>query len=118
MSISAKQLTVCGIVALGGLILYFGNNPGATEHRAVSEVTTDSGRPDTDPSTFAGYECTEDCSGHKAGYEWAKEHDISDGDACDTAGDNSNSPSFAEGCHAYVDGNSDSEDTDNSDDEN
>jgi len=22
--------------------------------------------------TFGGYECTVDCSGHKAGYEWAE----------------------------------------------
>jgi hypothetical protein len=52
---------------------------------------------------FDGYDCTADCSGHEAGYKWAEEHDISDGDACDTAGEHSNSPSFAEGCHAYVD---------------
>jgi hypothetical protein len=41
---------------------------------------------------------------HEAGYKWAEEHGIADGDACDAAGEHSNSPSFAEGCHAYVDG--------------
>jgi hypothetical protein len=56
------------------------------------------------PKTFDGYECTVDCSGHQAGYYWAEEHGISDGDDCDAAGEHSNSPSFAEGCHAYVDG--------------
>lgn len=55
-------------------------------------------------STFHGYECIGDCSGHEAGYNWAEEHDIQDGDDCDAAGEHSNSPSFAEGCHAYVDG--------------
>ena len=47
--------------------------------------------------TFMGYECTEDCSGHEAGYEWAENNDISDVDDC---GGNSNS--FIEGCQAYV----------------
>ena len=56
---------------------------------------------------FRGYDCTEDCSGHEAGYEWAEQHDITDGDDCDTAGSNSNSASFAKGCHAFVDGESD-----------
>ena len=75
-------------------------------------------------STFEGYDCTSDCSGHEAGFRWAKAKDITDGDDCDTAGEHSNSPSFAEGCHAYVDGgaqddsdsNSDSDDNNNGDD--
>jgi hypothetical protein len=59
------------------------------------------------PSGFShGYACTGDCSGHNAGYNWAEKHDIQDGDACDEAGEHSNSPSFAEGCHAYIDGDS------------
>lgn len=51
-------------------------------------------------STFHGYECTEDCSGHKAGFEWAEENDISDVDDC-----GGNSQSFIEGCEAYVEEN-------------
>lgn len=47
--------------------------------------------------TFGGYECTEDCSGHKAGYDWAEENDISDDNDC-----SGNSASFSEGCQAYV----------------
>ena len=27
-------------------------------------------------NTFSGYDCTEDCSGHEAGYNWAEENDI------------------------------------------
>ena len=49
--------------------------------------------------------CTSDCSGHDAGYRWAEENSIDDVSACDTAGDTSNSPSFAEGCREYVVGN-------------
>lgn len=47
--------------------------------------------------TFAGYPCTNDCSGHEAGYEWAEENNISDPDDCD-----GNSESFIEGCRAYA----------------
>jgi hypothetical protein len=72
-------------------------------------------RPDTEPSTFHGYDCTVDCSGHKAGHDWAEEHEITDGDDCDSAGEHYNSPSFAEGCHAYVDGDSASPSDDDSD---
>lgn len=28
--------------------------------------------------TFDGYDCTEDCSGHQAGYDWAEQNGISD----------------------------------------
>jgi len=43
------------------------------------------------------YVCTEDCSGHEAGFEWAQENDI--GDASDCGG---NSQSFIEGCEAFA----------------
>lgn len=52
------------------------------------------------PPTFNGYECTEDCSGHEAGYEWAQENGIDNTDNC---GGNSNS--FIEGCQSYVEEN-------------
>jgi hypothetical protein len=45
--------------------------------------------------TFKGYECTQNCSGHQAGYEWAQEQGIGDPDAC--GGD---SESFTKGCQA------------------
>ena len=47
--------------------------------------------------SFKGYDCTQDCSGHKAGYEWAQRKNISD--AADCRG---NSNSFIEGCLAAV----------------
>jgi hypothetical protein len=49
---------------------------------------------------FHGYTCTEDCSGHEAGYAWAEEHDITDPDQC-----GGNSESFIEGCRAYAEEN-------------
>ncbi|MER8583107.1 hypothetical protein NKG95_31160 [Mesorhizobium sp. M1423] len=47
--------------------------------------------------TFGGNDCTEDCSGHKAGYDWAQQNGISDESAC-----SSNSQSFNEGCQTYL----------------
>lgn len=46
--------------------------------------------------TFHGYSCTDDCSGHQAGYDWAEENSIYDPDDC-----SGNSESFIEGCRAY-----------------
>ncbi|MFK8250218.1 hypothetical protein [Ancylobacter terrae] len=47
--------------------------------------------------TFGGYECTNDCTGHAAGYRWAAEnpHRL---DECGRGG-----PSFFEGCRVYTD---------------
>ena len=53
--------------------------------------------------TFGGYECTVDCSGHKAGYEWAESKGITDEDQCEGILDTApNRTSFYEGCMAYV----------------
>jgi hypothetical protein len=47
--------------------------------------------------TFGGNDCTEDCSGHKAGYDWVQQNQITDESDCST-----NSPSFNEGCRTYL----------------
>ena len=41
--------------------------------------------------------CTQDCSGHDAGFEWAKDQGVTDASEC--SGD---SDSFIEGCQAYA----------------
>ena len=87
---------IFGLVILGVLFLIFHDSDTPTPSVSSTETPT----PTSD--TFAGNDCTGDCSGHEAGYNWAEEHSIDDEDACDTAGDRSNSPSFAEGCKAYV----------------
>jgi hypothetical protein len=84
---------------------------GSSSDRSYAAARADS---------FDGLQCSGDCSGHEAGYKWAEEHDIDDEDDCEAAGDNSNSPSFAEGCKAYVDGGSvedDSEKTEGQDED-
>jgi hypothetical protein len=53
--------------------------------------------------TFGGHECKVDCSGHKAGYEWAEEKGITEESECEQILDKSpNRTSFYEGCLAYV----------------
>jgi hypothetical protein len=48
--------------------------------------------------TFGGYDCTDNCEGHSAGYKWAEEHDIDDPADCPYG----HSQSFHEGCLAYT----------------
>ena len=50
--------------------------------------------------SFNGYDCTEDCSGHEAGYVWAEKNNIDNVDDCD-----GNSDSFIEGCQSYAEEN-------------
>ena len=46
--------------------------------------------------SFMGYPCTQDCSGHQAGYNYAKYWGITDPNLCPYG----NSNSFWEGCKA------------------
>jgi hypothetical protein len=48
--------------------------------------------------TFGGYECTDDCEGHSAGFKWAERKGIDDSGDCPFG----NSKSFHEGCLAYT----------------
>lgn len=50
--------------------------------------------------SFHGYQCTDDCSGHLAGYEWAERMRLEDAAYC-----GGNSRSFIEGCWAWVNEN-------------
>lgn len=45
------------------------------------------------------YSCTSDCSGHRAGYEWARSRRLADPNQC-----SGNSNSFIEGCRAFTEG--------------
>lgn len=40
--------------------------------------------------------CTDDCSGHDAGWQWAQDNDVTDSSECSGTG------SFSDGCEAYV----------------
>ena len=69
------------------------------EHGADSDGTgADASNVDAyDVEDSGNYVCTEDCSGHEAGFAWAQENDVTDASEC--GGD---SMSFAEGCEAFA----------------
>jgi hypothetical protein len=50
--------------------------------------------------TRDNWECTGDCSGHNAGYNWAEKNGIADPEDC-----SGKSESFIEGCEAYANEN-------------
>ena len=80
------------------VILYFafkGDEPKPVAPSAPVSSETITPEPSNSGSSDWG-------SGHQAGYDWAEEKGIDNDGACEEAGDHSNSPSFAEGCKAYV----------------
>jgi hypothetical protein len=107
---------IFSILAVVALLALF--NYGQSDKKTTVSSTPVQATDETSKSglTFHGYDCTVDCSGHQAGYEWAEEHDITDPSDC-----SGNSQSFIEGCQAYaeeqggVDGSDD--ERDNSSDE-
>ena len=108
-----------GWIFIGGFILFvvFSNEESPEEKTIQNTITESSYRSELDESsstssepsyeptrvyyeetpTFKGYECTDDCSGHEAGYDWAEENGVTSVDDC---GGNSNS--FIEGCESYA----------------
>ena len=53
--------------------------------------------------TFGGYKCILDCSGHRAGYQWAESYHVTDADECEKILERTpNRTSFYEGCMTYV----------------
>ncbi|MEF2156423.1 hypothetical protein V3390_09340 [Luteimonas sp. FXH3W] len=66
-------------------------------HRMAKEAAKMANAVSGDVGTYAGYNCTVDCGGHDAGYDWAMTNGVSDYGEC-----SGNSDSFIEGCMAYV----------------
>lgn len=64
----------------------------------VSPYRAEANRPTAMPASGT-YQCTSDCSGHRAGYEWARNRSIADPNQC-----SGNSNSFIEGCRAFTEG--------------
>ncbi|MGA0607964.1 hypothetical protein ACO2Q0_18395 [Phenylobacterium sp. VNQ135] len=91
--------------ALWGLSQCIGNTsnePGESYSSAQAvDAASDAAADAVAGSTYSDqgmpYGCTDDCSGHGAGYEWAQENDITDPADC-----NGNSDSFVEGCEAFA----------------
>jgi len=88
-----------GIIKALGLLLIVGAISTGALFAIIKLVDYVWDGSDTD-KTYKGYECTQDCSGHRAGYNWAEEKGITDPDDC-----GGNSQSFIEGCWSYAEEN-------------
>lgn len=75
---------------------FFPETSGISED-AATERAVDDLAYETYGTVGAPYGCTDDCGGHEAGFEWAKENGVTDGSCF------GNSTSFNEGCQAYAD---------------
>jgi len=104
-----------GTIVTIGIIVFFGwlflsglsndSSSGDSTSSYKSSAVTEETTYEEEPAEFYGYECSDDCSGHEAGYDWADENYI-----CDEYGSgdeywNSNSDSFNEGVNAYIEEN-------------
>jgi len=76
------------------IALVAGCADAAPDPNPMSEATVEAGGQGPQ---FHGYLCTQDCSGHEAGYRWAQEKGIEHPDDC-----GGRSQSFIEGCQAYA----------------
>jgi hypothetical protein len=95
----ATVLTACGgSSSADGDSVYGSRSSGIGEEfdeDAAYDRATDELSYETYSTIGAPYGCTDDCSGHDAGFEWAKNNGSTDGSCY---GD---SQSFVEGCQAY-----------------
>ena len=66
-------------------------NEDSARDDAVSDLSGQSFQDVGDTSR-----CTDDCSGHDAGWQWAQDNDVTDSFECSGSG------SFEDGCQAYV----------------
>jgi hypothetical protein len=75
-------------------------NSDAPADSYANKIETDSYLPDASFEDVGDTtQCTEDCSGHEAGFEWARENGLTDPSEC-----SGKSASFIEGCEAYTTG--------------
>jgi hypothetical protein len=86
-----------------GWYIFFGSSNNTSNRKYIRE-SFKNGRtievPIDESITRDTWECTGDCSGHNAGYEWAADKGITDPDDC-----GGRSQSFVEGCEAYANEN-------------
>jgi hypothetical protein len=81
------------------------DTPETARQAAYEELGANSDGTGADASNIDAYDvedrgnyiCTEDCSGHEAGFVWAQQNDFTDSSDC-----GGNSQSFIEGCEAFA----------------
>jgi hypothetical protein len=116
MSDNGSDSWIIGILLIAGVWWWSAENRETEADRHVVEGSTTLFNPrgdfdeesaradaiaDVSASTFAevgdNATCTDDCSGHDAGFEWAKEHEITDASDC-----SGSSQSFVEACQSFA----------------
>jgi hypothetical protein len=97
----------CGTVlalVIGAVVLYQCHKSGEEHAQAIADdkvlERTAEIQSGTYQDTYGDEGCTSDCSGHEAGFKWAREHNITSEGDCSSYGDTEGS--FAQGCKAYV----------------
>jgi len=86
------------LVILSSLFLLSGCSSSSSNYGYYDDYEyEDSYGDEEDVVTSDNWDCTGDCSGHEAGYEWASDNGITNSYDC-----GGNSDSFIEGCEAYA----------------
>jgi hypothetical protein len=85
------------VVFLGIMIFLIGASGFYDAFNGNNASRKTPGNYQNSPEYFNEYECTDDCSGHEAGYEWARNNSIIYKSDC-----GGNSQSFTEGCESWV----------------
>jgi hypothetical protein len=95
--VAAASLLLCAalITGCGQSEAEAGAQQHAAADAAANAVASDVDAADVTEDGYSG--CTDDCSGHEAVYEWARDSDASDESDC-----GGNSDSFIEGCEQFV----------------
>lgn len=82
-----------------GALIDFANNPKTSKIKRVMEIKNIRQKARANLMSFHGSSCSDDCSGHVAGYAWAKEKGHTKVAQCI-----GKSASFIDGCYSFVRG--------------
>lgn len=93
------------VVIFFGWLIFSGTNDSSSDNSSdIYESSTVENDYESveEPQEFNGYECSDDCSGHEAGYNWADENDICSEYGYGDEYYDSSSDSFNEGVTSYI----------------
>ena len=89
------------VIAVGAIIWWMASYSGSSSSSSdFTATSSDASTSSTYEDAYGSSDCTSDCSGHDAGYEWAQANDITETDY-----DAGKSDSFNEGVRAYAEEN-------------
>ncbi len=94
----AAKGTIAIVTVLAAILLLVPPAPPRPTYQQASSVARDQADHLAYADVAGRTECTEDCSGHEVGFEWAKENGVEQSWDCPTSG----SRSYREGCEAYT----------------